>query len=300
MSNLVLKNQVMRGTVNAGKNAFEAAVRDLGVFMKRWLDAVRNLITGRYPVEQHLDLVMGKAGGTPSSDWLDVSVPLYTGMVHWPDNPAVEIRRILDMNRGDACNVSALSMGAHTGTHMDAPLHFVQGGAGMEAMPIEATIGPCRVVEVRDPESIKAEDVAAAKPQAGERILFKTRNSGRCWKTDGFAEDFVYISARAAEALAKANVRTVGVDYLSVGGFRNDGHETHRALLHPGIWVTEGLDLSKVDRGNYDLVRLPLKIQRGDGAPSRAVLRPIRGRGGSAAKLWRGSTKLAKTGRKRR
>lgn len=108
----------------------------------------------------------------------------------------------------------------------------------------------------------------------------------------------MYISARAAEALAKASVRTVGVDYLSVGGFRNDGHETHRALLHAGIW--EGLDLSKVDRGNYDLVCLPLKIQGGDGAPSRAVLRPIRGRGGSAAKLWRGSTKLAKTGRKRR
>jgi arylformamidase len=205
--------------------------------------------------------------------WIDISVPLRTGMVHWPDNPPVSIERMLDIERGDVANVSKLSMGAHTGTHMDAPLHFFRTGRGLDTMPLTATIGRARVIEIRDPESIKPEELHPHRIQRGERVLFKTRNSARCWQTDDFVEDFVYISQEAARYLAAKQVQTIGVDYLSVGGFFKDGVETHHALLEAGIWIIEGLNLANVAPAIYELVCLPLKIQGSDGAPSRAILR---------------------------
>ena len=209
------------------------------------------------------------------SDWIDVSVPVYTGMVHWPDNPPVVIERMLDMDRGDPANVSKLSLGAHTGTHMDAPVHFLRDGAGIDTLPFTATLGPARVIEISDPVSIKPGELAAQAIQAGERVLFKTANSARCWKTDSFVEDFVYIAADAAAFLAERGVRTVGVDYLSVGGFRADGAATHQALLQAGIWIIEGLNLSPVQAGAYELICLPLRLLHADGAPARAILRLI-------------------------
>ena len=210
-----------------------------------------------------------------TEDWIDVSVPLRSGMVHWPDNPPVSIERMLDIERGDVANVSRLSLGVHTGTHMDAPVHFFRTGKGIDTMPLSATIGLARVIEIRDPESIKPEELYPYQIQPGERILFKTRNSARCWQSDDFVEDFVYISQEAARYLAAQQVQTVGVDYLSVGGFFKDGVETHYALLEAGIWVIEGLDLSKVEPGIYELICLPLKIEGSDGAPSRAILRLV-------------------------
>ena len=206
-------------------------------------------------------------------DWIDVSVPLRSGMVHWPDNPPVSIERMLDIERGDVANVSKLSLGAHTGTHMDAPLHFFRTGNGLDAMPLTATIGRARVIEIRDPESIKPEELRPYQIQRGERVLFKTRNSTRCWHTDDFVEDFVYISQEAARYLAVQQVQTIGVDYLSVGGFFTDGVETHHALLEAGIWIIEGLNLSGIEPGIYELICLPLKIEESDGAPARAILR---------------------------
>jgi arylformamidase len=208
-----------------------------------------------------------------TQDWVDVSVPLRTGMVHWPDNPAVSVERMLNIERGDVANVSKLSLGVHTGTHMDAPLHFFRAGKGIDTMPLTAAIGQARVIEIRDAESIKPEELFPYRLQQGERILFKTRNSAMCWQTDDFVEDFVYISQEAARYLAAQQVQTVGVDYLSVGGFFRDGVETHHALLEAGIWIIEGLNLSQVDPGIYELICLPLKIESSDGAPSRAILR---------------------------
>jgi len=210
-----------------------------------------------------------------TEDWIDISVPLRTGMVHWPDNPPVSIERLLDIDRGDAANVSRLTMGAHTGTHMDAPIHFFPNGKGIDTMPLSATIGQARVIEIHDPESIKPADLHPQQIQRGERILFKTSNSSRCWQTNDFIEDFVYISHEAALYLAAQQVQTVGVDYLSVGGFRNDGIETHHALLEAGIWIIEGLNLSQVQPGIYELICLPIKIEHSDGAPARAILRPL-------------------------
>ena len=207
------------------------------------------------------------------TEWLDISVPLRDGMVHWPGDPEVEINRIHDMAQGEICNVSFLSMSAHTGTHMDAPLHFLRAGKSLDQLPIEATIGLARVIEIVDPESIKPEELRPFKIKQGERILFKTRNSKKSWKKAGFDEGFVYISREAARYLAERRVQTVGIDYLSVGGFKRDGVETHHALLGAGIWIIEGLNLSSVKPGRYELVCLPLKVLGIEGAPARAVLR---------------------------
>jgi arylformamidase len=193
--------------------------------------------------------------------------------VHWPGDPDVQITRIQDMQQGGACNVSVLSMSAHTGTHMDAPLHFLAGGAALDALPLAATIGPARVIEIRDPHAIHAAELGAQRIRRGERILFKTRNSARGWSDREFLHDFVYIARDGAEYLADRGVCTVGVDYLSVGGFEHDAHATHVALLQAGIWIIEGLNLSHVQPGSYELICLPLRIQGGDGGPARAILR---------------------------
>jgi arylformamidase len=210
-----------------------------------------------------------------TGEWIDVSVPLRSGMVHWPDNPPIYIERMLDIERGDVCNVSKLSLGAHTGTHIDAPLHFLHDGKAIDDMPLTATIGTARVLAIGDAESIKARELEGHRIQPGERILFKTQNSARCWGTDEFVEDFVYISNEAARYLVAAGAQTVGVDYLSVGGYRVDGAEIHQTLLGAGIWLIEGLNLSAVEPGTYELLCLPLRIEGVDGAPARAILRRI-------------------------
>jgi len=145
----------------------------------------------------------------------------------------------------------------------------------MDALPFEATVGPAHVIEIEDKESIKPEALVKQRLKPGERILFKTRNSLRSWKTNRFDEDFIYISKEAAEFLVKKKVQTVGVDYLSVGGYSKDGIETHQAILGAGIWIIEGLNLAKVKPGRYDLVCLPIKLLGAEGAPARAILRPL-------------------------
>ncbi len=210
-----------------------------------------------------------------TSPWIDVSVSLKAGMVSWPGDPPVRISHVLDIEKGDPCTVSLLDMGAHSGTHMDAPAHFVRGGKGIDDMPPEAAIGSARVISIRDRKSIKPEELLRHSIRRGERVLFKTHNSDHCWDNDRFVEDFVYLSATAAQHLAERQVRLVGVDYLSVGGFRADGLETHQALLNAGIWIIEGLNLKQVQPGRVQLLCLPLKISGGDGAPARAFVRPM-------------------------
>jgi arylformamidase len=205
--------------------------------------------------------------------WIDISVPLRSGMVHWPGDPSVQIERRLALDRGEVMNLSTVSMSLHSGTHMDAPLHFLREGASLDEMPLAATVGRARVIEIRDPESIKPEHLAGRRIRRGERILFKTRNSKRCWARAEFCEDFVYISKEAARYLAERRVQTVGIDYISVGGFHQDTVETHQILLEAGIWIIEGLNLAGVRPGRYELVCLPLRVLRSDGAPARAILR---------------------------
>ncbi len=212
---------------------------------------------------------------SPKSPWIDISVPLYPGMVHWPGDPEFHSSLAKSLDKGDVCNLTQLSTSVHIGTHMDAPRHFIREGVGIDKMPLEAVVGRCRVIEIRDKEAIKAEELRPHRLKRGERILFKTRNSARAWKTAEFFKEFVYISKEAAEHLAESGVQTVGVDYLSVGGFFKDGVETHQALLSAPIWVIEGLNLSRVKPGSYELICLPLKLLGSDGAPARAILRAL-------------------------
>lgn len=210
-----------------------------------------------------------------SLDWIDVSLPFRDGMVHWPGDTPFERRLNMEIANGDLVNLSQITSSVHMGTHMDAPLHFIANARSIDMMPLSATIGPARVIGIENPEAITVSELAPHKIARGERILFRTANSGRVWKIDEFHEDYIYINPEAAEYLATIQIQTVGVDYLSVGGFHTGNAETHRALLGAGIWVIEGLNLEHVEPGDYDLICLPLKLVGSDGAPARAVLRRI-------------------------
>jgi arylformamidase len=209
------------------------------------------------------------------SEWIDVSIPLHNGMVNWPGDAPFHRLETLKITSGDPCNLSQFCSSAHIGTHMDAPRHFLADGHGMESMPIVATIGPARVIAVQDPDLIRIKELEPHRLGAGDRVLFKTRNSDHLWKTNDFQEQFVHIPQDTAAYLADLKVRTVGVDYLSVGGYETDSAETHRTLLGAGIWLIEGLNLKHVEPGEYELVCLPLKLVGSDGAPARAVLRRL-------------------------
>ncbi len=207
------------------------------------------------------------------SKWIDVTLPIRPGMVVWPGDPKVTVRPLKEIAKGGSSNVSRLAFSAHTGTHMDAPRHFFINGRPLDELPLEAVIGPARVIAIRDPESIKVEELRRSRIRRGERILFKTRGAAARLQRANFDPNYVYITQEAARYLAARGVRTVGIDYLSVGGYKRDSAETHRELLGAGIWIIEGLDLSRVPPGRYDLICLPLRIAGADGAPARAVLR---------------------------
>ena len=219
-----------------------------------------------------------------SKPWMDITVTMRDGMLHWPGDP--ECRISLSVKLGDPipgkpgkrypCNLTTMSLSAHTGTHMDAPRHFIADGRTMESMPLAAVAGPCRVIPIRHPSQITVDELRPHRLKRGERILFKTRNSIKSWqlaKTSTFDTNYVYVPATTASYLVEHGVMTVGVDYLSIGGYQKDIVECHQILLGAEVWIIEGLDLSKIKPGLYDLVCLPLKILGADGAPARAILR---------------------------
>lgn len=206
--------------------------------------------------------------------WIDISVPLHTGMVHWPGDPEPNFGRISEMEAGAEANVTFCRLSAHTGTHMDAPCHFLAGGKSIDLFPLEVGIGPARVI-VMPPECavIGRHELEGKGIKRGDRVLLKTRNSKKRWDNLEFERDYVAINASAAEFLVESGVKLIGVDYLSVGVFEGDGPETHRRLLGAGVWIVEGLNLAHVEEGQYELVCLPLPITGSDGSPARVVIR---------------------------
>jgi len=192
-------------------------------------------------------------------------------MLHWPGNPAIAISQPQHLERGDDATVSLLSLGVHTGTHVDAPVHFLVNGAGVDSIGFDRLIGPARVLDVGDALRIKPSDIASEDIRANERILFKTRNS-RHWGEKDFRPDYTCLSTEAARFLVERGVWTIGIDYLSMGCM-DTGVETHRVLLGADVCIIEGLDLSRVESGLYDLICMPLRLEGLDGAPARVVLR---------------------------
>jgi arylformamidase len=210
-----------------------------------------------------------------TADWIDISVTLRNGMPQWPGDEPFQITMAEEIRNGGSVNLCQISGSAHTGTHMDAPRHFIDGGQTLDTMPFSATVGRARVIEIRDPQAIRRSELERYAIQSGERILFKTANSRELWKLRGFQQKFVSIPPETAEYLASAALMTVGIDYLSVGPFGESGAETHRILLRAGIWIIEGLNLDGVEPGEYDFVCLPMKIENSDGAPARAIVRKL-------------------------
>ncbi len=209
-----------------------------------------------------------------SNPWIDVSVPLTTGMAHWPGEPAPSFELISDIHNGAVANVTMCRMVAHTGTHMDAPHHFLQDGKGIDSFPLEFGIGRARVIDVPGVGKVTRKELEGKGIQAGDRVLIKTRNSQLAWTTLEFQESYVGIDSSAGQFLVDAGVVLVGVDYLSVGVYEGDNPETHTILLGGGVWIIEGLALGHISEGVYDMICLPLRIAGCDGSPVRAVLRP--------------------------
>ena len=197
---------------------------------------------------------------------LDITVPIREGMVTYPGDPTVHLERVKSLEAGATANLSRLDFGVHTGTHVDAPLHFIAGGAAAESLALEVCIGPAEVVDATDASGDVGVEHVDRMSDGAERVLFKTRNS-ELWDRDEFQREFARISEEAARALVDRGVRLVGVDYLSVGD-----PVTHRTLLAAGVVAVEGLDLRGVEPGRYRLLCLPLKLVGSDGAPARAVL----------------------------
>lgn len=204
---------------------------------------------------------------------VDVSVLLAPGLATYPGNPGFELTPVKRIAAGDSSNTSRLVMGTHTGTHVDAPLHFFDGRPGADALALELLIGRARVIDLPHRGGITEKHLAGAGLREDLRVLLRTPNSALWNSSDGFHSDYTYITEGGAKFLVDQGVKVVGVDYLSVEEFKKAGAPAHRALLGAGVIVIEGLNLSDVDAGQYEMYCLPLRLANGDGAPARVVLK---------------------------
>lgn len=204
----------------------------------------------------------------------DISLPLRSGGVIYPGNPPISITAQQAISQGAGANVSRLDLGSHSGTHVDAPKHFFDDGAGVDALPLDVLMGPARLIAFADAVTRIGEPELSPHDLAGvTRLLMRTRNSA--WLASGsteFRQDYTYLAPDGAAYLVGLGIRLVGVDYLSVEQFRSGHHRTHRTLLERGIVIVEGLVLGEPPPGDYELRCLPLLLAGLDGAPARAVL----------------------------
>ena len=211
--------------------------------------------------------------------WYDISVPLKQGMNYLSIDPvAPKIYRYSDVDLGSKVTMTMLEIISHTGTHIDAPRHFIPGGSTISDMALDATIGPARVLEIKDPQKIKVPELKKHNIKKGERILCKTRNSPTVYESPRFIEDYVYLDADAATYLAEKQIILFGLDCITIGYFKDEESivKTHRSLLSAGIYIMEDCALGNVPPGEYELLCLPLLMYHGDAGPCRAILRPLK------------------------
>lgn len=203
----------------------------------------------------------------------DISLNLSATTVRWITSPRFELIERRRMSKGDSNNSSALTMSAHSGTHLDAPFHFAPGGKTIDALPLELFIGPALVCAIEGGTHITAEHVADLELEGETRVLFKTRNS-RLLRQPQYDPGFMAFSVEAAKALVHRGMKLVGLDYLSVAR-ADEQVPVHRAFLDHGVVLLEGIDLTEVDPGRYELICFPIRLRGSDGAPCRAVLREL-------------------------
>ncbi|MSV30119.1 MAG: cyclase family protein [Bryobacterales bacterium] len=201
---------------------------------------------------------------------IDISRCISPGALVYPGDPPILAKSICTIGPDSPYNLTQLGWTTHILTHIDSPRHFLENGASLDDLPLRRFMGPAKVIEV-DGDAVLARHIPIGVQ--GMNLLFKTRNSER-WNPGGFDTQHTYISREAAEVMAESGVNLAGIDYLSVDRFGDAGYPTHRALLGGDVLILEGLDLAHVEAGEYRLVALPLRIERGDGSPVRAVLLP--------------------------
>jgi len=207
------------------------------------------------------------------SKYIDISVPVSSDLPTWPGSPAIEFQRRLDLEKGDVANDTTINFSVHTGTHVDAPLHFLSEGSSVDQMPLDALIGSVVVADLSQTEVVAAEALEQLSlPSDTERLLIRTRNSQLWQRGDRtFHRDFVALTSEAAQWIVERGIRLIGVDYLSVQRFQ-DGPKTHLNLLQAEVVIIEGLNLANVPVGDYELICMPLKLKGVEGAPARVVL----------------------------
>jgi arylformamidase len=203
----------------------------------------------------------------------DVSVPITSTMPIWPSDPPVKLTPNPHQSRDNThrIEVTNVEMGSHSGTHIDAPWHFIDSGRRLNEIPLETLVGAATVFEIPNVPSIGIREVENLPLDGVERILFKTENS-KHWADGKFYEQFVYLEPEAAQFLVDRGVKLVGIDYLSIDQYKSEKHPTHFALLGRNVVIVEGLNLSRISAGNYQITALPLNLQDVDGAPTRVIL----------------------------
>ena len=204
--------------------------------------------------------------------FVDISMPIRPGMATFPGDPPVRREIVRDLARGDPYRLCALAFGSHAGTHVDAPRHFLDRAPGVDALDPDALLGPCRVVELPEGRRLIAEEDVPRDPST-RRLLFRTANSRRWQRGEPYFADYVALAPAAARRLVERGVRLVGIDSLSIENDTSGRYPVHRTLLTAGVVVLEGLQLADAAAGEYDLACLPLRLEDGDGAPARALLR---------------------------
>ncbi len=217
------------------------------------------------------------------SEWIDISIPLGKEIPRLPleasagDMPVSRVERFFDVDKGDPVTMSRIEINSHDGTHIDSPLHFIKGGSSIDEMPIETAMGPARVIEIKNDQEITVEELRPHQIQAGERILFKTKNSPGVYATRVYKKEYVAITPDSANYLTDIGISLVGLDYLTIASMNppENINTVHLAFLSKGIYILEAINLDGITPGNYELICLPLRLDKGDAGPCRAVIRPI-------------------------
>jgi arylformamidase len=202
----------------------------------------------------------------------DLTVPLSDQLPTFPGDPPCQVEPVGRIADGHPFNLSRLTLGTHAGTHVDAPYHFLENGARVDELPLEILIGKARVISVAGREAVDRADLEALDLRDDLRLLVRTRNSGQLRQRD-FRPDFVHLTPEAASYLVQVGIKLVGWDHLSLDKSGRRDYPAHHTLLAAGVVIVEGLDLSQVEPGEYELICLPLKLAGGDGAPARVLLR---------------------------
>jgi arylformamidase len=213
--------------------------------------------------------------------YFDITLPLNKEIPTLPpvfsagDTPDPKVYRFFDVNKGDKVTMSRIEMSSHDGTHIDSPLHFIPGGSTIDVMPVETTVGPCRVIGIKDEKEITVRELEPYNIKAGERILFKTKNSPGVYAVRVFTGKYVAISLDAARYLVAKKIRMVGLDYITIASSEpmENVNDVHKAFLSNGIYILEAINLDGVEPGNYEMICLPLRMEKGDAGPCRVILR---------------------------